>query len=162
MGEVYRARDPRIGREVAIKVLPASFADSTDRLQRFEREARAAGTLSHPNLVTIHELGSHQGSPYMVMELLEGLDLGKLLLDAGRIGPRRAVDLDVLPQDLDGDVLAEIDVVGFEDEPHPAESESGFDAIFPQQHAAAGWALAGLYFRDRRDRGNPSVSVHVK
>ena len=81
MGEVYRARDPRIGREVAIKVLPASFADSTDRLQRFEREARAAGTLSHPNLVTIHELGSHQGSPYIVMELLEGETLRARLAD---------------------------------------------------------------------------------
>ena len=72
MGEAYRARDPRIGREVAIKVLPASFAENADRLQRFEREARAAGTLNHPNLVTIHELGSHEGSPYIVMELLEG------------------------------------------------------------------------------------------
>ncbi len=81
MGEVYRARDPRIGRDVAIKVLPASFAKDTDRLQRFEREARAAGTLSHPNLVTIHELGNHEGSPYIVMELLEGETLRAKLSD---------------------------------------------------------------------------------
>jgi len=89
MGEVYRARDPRIGREVAVKVLPASFADSADRLQRFEREARAAGTLSHPNLVTIHELGSHEGSPYIVMELLEGETLrARLSADAASSGSR--------------------------------------------------------------------------
>jgi eukaryotic-like serine/threonine-protein kinase len=88
MGEVYRARDPRIGREVAIKVLPASFADSGDRLQRFEREARAAGTLNHPNLVTIHELGSHQGFPYIVMELLEGATLRARLSDAASTGLR--------------------------------------------------------------------------
>ncbi|HEV8376563.1 MAG TPA: protein kinase [Candidatus Polarisedimenticolia bacterium] len=81
MGEVYRARDPRIGRDVAIKVLPASFAASADRLQRFEREARAAGTLNHPNLVTIHELGSHERSPYIVMELLEGETLRARLSD---------------------------------------------------------------------------------
>ncbi len=72
MGEVYRAGDPRIGRQVGIKVLPASFAKDTDRLQRFEREACAGDTLSHPNLVTIHELGNHEASPYIVMELLEG------------------------------------------------------------------------------------------
>ena len=88
MGEVYRARDPRIGRDVAIKVLPASFAESADRLQRFEREARAAGTLNHPNLVTIHELGSHQGSPYIVMELLEGETLRARLSDSASPGSR--------------------------------------------------------------------------
>ncbi|HEV8336556.1 MAG TPA: protein kinase [Candidatus Polarisedimenticolia bacterium] len=81
MGEVYCALDPRIGREVAIKVLPPSFSENADRLQRFEREARAAGTLSHPNLVTIHELGNHQGSLYMVMELLDGETLRARLSD---------------------------------------------------------------------------------
>ena len=88
MGEVYRARDARIGREVAIKVLPASFARDADRLQRFEREARAAGALSHPNLVTIHELGNHEGSPYIVMELLEGETLRARLSDPALTGPR--------------------------------------------------------------------------
>ena len=82
MGEVYRARDPRIGREVAIKVLPASFAANVDQLKRFEREAHAAGTLNHPNLVTIHELDRHQGSPYIVMELLEGETLRAKLTGA--------------------------------------------------------------------------------
>lgn len=79
MGEVYRARDPRLGREVAIKVLPASFASSADRLRRFEQEARAAGALNHPNLLTIFELGTHDGSPFIVSELLEGWTLRELL-----------------------------------------------------------------------------------
>ncbi|MFA6954659.1 MAG: protein kinase [Thermoanaerobaculia bacterium] len=79
MGEVWRARDPRIGREVAIKVLPKEFAESSDRLHRFEQEARAAGSLSHPNLVTIHELGTHDGAPYIAMEMLEGATLREKL-----------------------------------------------------------------------------------
>jgi len=72
MGEVYRARDGRLGRDVAIKVLPDSLASDPERLRRFEREARAAGCLNHPNLLTVHNVGSHDGSPYIVSELLEG------------------------------------------------------------------------------------------
>ena len=72
MGEVYRARDPRIGRDVAIKVLPSSFAQDPDRLHRFQQEARSAGMLNHPNLLTIYELGTFDGSPFIVSELLEG------------------------------------------------------------------------------------------
>jgi len=72
MGEVYRARDPRLDREVAIKVLHAAVADNADRLQRFELEARAAGSLNHPNLVTIFEFGTHEGAPFIAMELLDG------------------------------------------------------------------------------------------
>ena len=72
MGEVWRAKDSKIGRDIAIKVLPASLVTDTDRLQRFEQEARAAGTLNHPNLVTIYELGTHDGAPFIAMELLEG------------------------------------------------------------------------------------------
>src|ERR1700740_1294165 len=72
MGEVYRARDTRLGREVAIKVLPAEFARNADRLRRFEQEARAVGLLNHPNILTIHDIGSHEGAPYIVSELLEG------------------------------------------------------------------------------------------
>ncbi|PYQ57571.1 MAG: hypothetical protein DMF58_17995 [Acidobacteria bacterium] len=91
MGEVYRARDPRIGREVAIKVLPASFAADRERIARFEQEARAAGVLNHPNLLTIYELGTHDGSPFIVSELLEGLTL-RSRLAAGAISERRAVE----------------------------------------------------------------------
>src|ERR671931_165025 len=63
MGEVYRALDPRLGREVAIKLLPAAFSTDQDRLRRFEQEARAAGMLNHPNILTIFEIGTHEGSP---------------------------------------------------------------------------------------------------
>ena len=72
MGEVYRARDARLKRDVAIKVLPASFAQDADRLRRFEQEAQAAGGLNHPNITSVYDLGSHDGSPYIVTELLEG------------------------------------------------------------------------------------------
>jgi serine/threonine protein kinase len=79
MGEVYRARDARIGREVALKILPAAMQSSGERLLRFQQEARAAGGLNHPNLVTIHELGEHDGEPFIVMELLEGETLREKL-----------------------------------------------------------------------------------
>jgi len=94
MGEVWRARDPRIGRDVAVKVLPASFAENADRLQRFEQEARAAGTLNHPNLVTIYELGTHEGGPFIAMELLEGETLRERL-DHGAIPARKAIEYGV-------------------------------------------------------------------
>ncbi|MEO8217007.1 MAG: protein kinase [Acidobacteriota bacterium] len=79
MGEVWRARDPRLGRDVAIKILPPSVVSHPDRLARFTDEARAAGTLNHPNLVTIHEFGTHEGAPFIVMELLEGETLRERL-----------------------------------------------------------------------------------
>src|SRR6516162_11406672 len=72
MGEVYRARDTRLGREVAVKVLPEPFAHNADRQARFEREARAVAVLSHPNILAIHDYGTEGGITYAVMELLEG------------------------------------------------------------------------------------------
>src|SRR6187397_1369721 len=72
MGEVYRARDPRLRREVAVKVLAAGVATDTDRLRRFEQEAQAAGQLNHPNILVVHDIGSHEGCPYLVSELLDG------------------------------------------------------------------------------------------
>ena len=72
MGEVFRARDTRLGREVAVKVLPARVAEDPDRLRRFEQEARATAALSHPNILAIHDVGEHDGAPYLVEELLEG------------------------------------------------------------------------------------------
>ena len=72
MGEVYRARDPRLGREVAIKVLPAAFSQDADRLKRFEQEARSASALNHPNIVTIHEIGRRTARSYIAMELVDG------------------------------------------------------------------------------------------
>ena len=91
MGEVYRARDEKLDREVAIKVLPDSVAADPDALARFEREAKAVAALSHPNILAIHDFGTHEGLSYAVMELLEGETLrGKL--DAGPIPQKQAVD----------------------------------------------------------------------
>jgi serine/threonine protein kinase len=78
MGEVYRAKDSRLSREVAIKVLPASFSNDADRLRRFEQEAKAAGLLNHPNITAVYDIGSHEGAPYVVSELLEGETLRAL------------------------------------------------------------------------------------
>ncbi|MGE5414970.1 MAG: protein kinase domain-containing protein, partial [Syntrophomonadaceae bacterium] len=91
MGEVYRAKDPRLGREVAIKVLPASFSQDADRLHRFEQEARAAGILNHPNITAVHDIGSANGSPYIVTELLEGETL-RARLSTGPVPVRKAID----------------------------------------------------------------------
>src|SRR6266567_625217 len=72
MGEVWRAKDPRLGRDVAIKVLPASFSQDADRLRRFEQEARAAGVLNHPNITAVYDIGNADDAPFVVQELLEG------------------------------------------------------------------------------------------
>ncbi len=92
MGEVYRAQDPRIGREVAIKVLPAAYSSDPDRLRRFEQEVRAAGALNHPNVLTIYDVGTHDGSPYIVSELLEGETLRARLAGAAPLPQRKAVE----------------------------------------------------------------------
>jgi len=91
MGEVYRARDTRLGRDVAIKVLPSSYAENKERLQRFEQEACAAGALNHPNILSVHDIGTHNGSPYLVSELLEGETL-RDRLNGGVLSSRKALD----------------------------------------------------------------------
>src|SRR5947209_7706312 len=91
MGEVYRARDARLGRDVAVKILPAGFAADAERLARFEQEARAAGCINHPNHLTIHELGRSDGQVYIISELLDGETL-RDLLSGGPLPVRRAVD----------------------------------------------------------------------
>jgi len=91
MGEVYRARDAQLRRDVAIKVLPALFATDADRLRRFEQEARAAAALNHPNILAVFQMGTHEGSPYLVSELLEGETLREQL-KRGRIPLRKAID----------------------------------------------------------------------
>jgi len=91
MGEVYRARDTRLRRDVAIKVLPSQFSNDPERLRRFEQEARAAGSLNHPNILTIFDFGSHNGAPYVVSELLEGETLRQRLIRV-RLPQRKAID----------------------------------------------------------------------
>src|SRR5438270_4547894 len=91
MGEVYRAHDSRLNREVAIKVLPAAFSRDPERLRRFQQEAQAVAALNHPNILAIHDFGEHEGSPYIVMELLEGETLRQRLL-SGAMPIRKATD----------------------------------------------------------------------
>jgi non-specific serine/threonine protein kinase len=92
MGEVYRAHDERLDRDVAIKVLPEDFGDDLERRQRFEREARATAALNHPNIVAIHELGEHHGRLFIVTELLDGRTVREAV-DAGELSNRQVVDL---------------------------------------------------------------------
>ena len=92
MGRVYRARDSRLGREVAIKLLPARYAADADRLRRFEQEARACGALTHPNVLTLYDVGTADGRPYLVTELLEGETL-RDRLRRGAMSAARACDV---------------------------------------------------------------------
>jgi eukaryotic-like serine/threonine-protein kinase len=91
MGVVYRARDVRLNRSVAVKVLPPEAAHDTDRLRRFENEARAVSALDHPNILVVHDVGTHEGLPYIVSELLDGVTL-RHHLASGRISLRKAMD----------------------------------------------------------------------
>jgi serine/threonine protein kinase len=90
MGEVYRARDTRLNREVAVKILPVSFANDADRLLRFEQEARATSALNHANILTVYDIGTQEGLPFIVAELLEGEELRQQLND-GPLPPRKTI-----------------------------------------------------------------------
>jgi eukaryotic-like serine/threonine-protein kinase len=90
MGEVYRARDARLGREVALKVLPAELSEDRDRLSRFEQEARSASALNHPNIVTVHDIGISDSTSYIAMELVDGKTLRELVV-AGAMPVRRVL-----------------------------------------------------------------------
>src|SRR5678815_1662690 len=92
MGEVFRARDPRLGREVAIKILPARFAADAESLKRFEREARAAAAIEHPAVVAVYDVGVAEGTTYLVTELLSGTTLRELLA-RGPVPPQRALEI---------------------------------------------------------------------
>ena len=91
MGEVYRAQDSRLNRQVAVKVLPPAFAEDMDRLRRFEREAQAAGSLNHPNIVAVYDFGRHENSVYVVTELLEGETL-RARMQESAVPVRKAVE----------------------------------------------------------------------
>src|ERR1700728_1176711 len=94
MGEVYRASDTRLGREVALKIVPGSFAQDADRLRRFEQEARAVAALNHPNILAVFDIGQHEGSPFLVSELLEGESLREML-DRGPLAQRKTIEYGV-------------------------------------------------------------------
>jgi eukaryotic-like serine/threonine-protein kinase len=94
MGEVYRARDPQLDREVAIKVLP-NFSDGSDRLRRFEQEARATAALNHPNIVAVFQFGAYEGAPYLVSELLDGETLREQIRRGGHLSVRKTTDFGV-------------------------------------------------------------------
>ncbi|MEZ5426776.1 MAG: serine/threonine-protein kinase [Pyrinomonadaceae bacterium] len=91
MGEVYKAHDERLDREVAIKILPSDFANDAERLTRFEQEAKATSALNHPNILTIYDIGKHDGASFIVAELLEGEEL-RQRLDEGTIPLRKTID----------------------------------------------------------------------
>jgi serine/threonine protein kinase len=94
MGEVYRARDTRLHREVAIKILPASFSQGAERLHRFEQEARILSALNHPNLLAIYDVGAQDGIHFLVSELLEGESLRQRMQEGG-VPPRKALQYTV-------------------------------------------------------------------
>ncbi len=94
MGEVYRARDTRLGRDVALKILPESFAQDSDRLHRFEQEAQAVAALNHANILAIYDVGQHNGAPFLVSELLEGESL-RAVLDRGALPQRKVIEAGV-------------------------------------------------------------------
>src|SRR5687767_5467174 len=90
MGEVYRARDPRLNRDVALKVLPSAFADDPERLARFEREAQVLAALNHPHIATIHGIEEKDGARALVLELVEGETLAEIIA-RGPLAPNEAV-----------------------------------------------------------------------
>jgi eukaryotic-like serine/threonine-protein kinase len=91
MGEVYRAHDDRIGRDVAIKILPAAFSTDDERLRRFQQEARATGQLNHPNIMAVYDVGDYEGCPYLVCELLEGETL-RTRIEGRAVHGRKALE----------------------------------------------------------------------
>lgn len=92
MGDVYRARDPRLGRDVAVKIVSGEGPPSPERLRRFEQEARAVAALEHPGILAVHDLGTHEGCAYLVFEVLEGETLRERL-SRGPIPVRKAVEI---------------------------------------------------------------------
>ncbi len=95
MGEVYRATDTRLGRDVAIKVLPPSTANDPERRKRFEQEARAASALNHPNILTVYDIGEDDGTTYIAMELVEGKTLRELLASDEPVAMKKVLDVAV-------------------------------------------------------------------
>jgi eukaryotic-like serine/threonine-protein kinase len=156
MGEVYRARDSRLGREVAIKILPESFAQDAERLRRFEQESQAVAALNHPNILAIYDVGTRDGAPYLVSELLEGESL-RTILEKGPIPQRKAIeyavqianglaaahDKGIVHRDLKPDNLyvcrdGRVKILDFGLAKMAAKETPGVDGATMTQHTAAG------------------------
>ncbi len=179
MGEVYRARDERLGRDVAIKVLKHSATQDQDRLRRFEQEARAAAALNHPNIVAIYDIGDHEGSPYIVTEYLVGQTLRRRLLDGamsirqvaeyGRqtaqglvaAHDKRIVHRDLKPENLfltqDGLVkILDFGIAKLSTPEMESESGSDTDVAFMTTQTKAGAVLGTVaYMSPEQLRGKP-------
>jgi serine/threonine protein kinase len=181
MGEVYRARDPRLEREVAIKVLPEATASDADRLRRLEREARAASALNHPNIVTIYDIGEHDGTFYVAMEHVEGRTLREVLREgalraerllplATQVGEGLAkahsagiVHRDLKPENLmvTGDGLVKILDFGLaKREPQPSEGGSEVVTATRARGTARSWGRCSTCPRSRR-RAAPSTTART-
>ncbi|MEX1245416.1 MAG: protein kinase [Thermoanaerobaculia bacterium] len=129
MGEVYRARDTRLSREVAIKVLPSELASDASRLRRFEKEARSASALNHPNIVTVYDIGSENGLSYIAMERVEGETLRKLIV-GGALATRKL--LPIATQIADGRRLGSRRI---EPPRHTQRGRDGSDGVPHRQRA---------------------------
>ena len=155
MGEVYRARDPRLQRDVALKVLPLAIAADAERRARFEKEARAASALAHPNIVVVYDVGESDGSVYIAMELVEGKTVRELLA-AGALPSRRA--LEVGTQIAEG--LAAAHAAGIVHRDLKPEnlivSKDGYVKILDFR---SGGARSAICCRRRRQRGGRSSST---
>ncbi len=155
MGDVYVGRDPIIGREVAIKVIQASASLAPEARERFAMEARAAGLLNHPNIVTVHEMGEEQGVLYLAMELVKGEDMGTLL-HTGTLSPRDT--LDVLAQVCDGLAVAHRHQVL-----HRDIKPSNIRVVWDGQHLQAkilDFGVAKVFNTDTTDEGTVFGTVN--
>jgi len=177
MGEVYRARDAQLGRDVAIKVLPAAFSEDADRLRRFKQEAQAAAALNHPNILTIYHVGEYKGAPYIVSELLEGESL-RQRLQAGPLPLRKVLDCciqvarglaaahnkgifhrDLKPENifLTKDGRTKILDFGLAKLTRPEERESGSEALTLTRGSEPGVVLGTVgYMSPEQVRGQPA------
>src|SRR5271170_7562536 len=177
MGEVYRARDARLNRDVAIKILPASFSADADRLQRFALECRAAAALNHPNILSIFDIGDVDGAPYVVSELLEGETLRDRLRN-GPLSSRKAIDYaqqiarglaaahekgivhrDLKPENifLTNDGRVKILDFGLAKLTHPETGDSSGDAPTQQVGTDAGTVMGTVgYMSPEQVRGKPA------
>src|SRR5438067_8730157 len=175
MGEVYRARDTRLGRDVAIKILPESFARESDRLHRFEQEARAVAALNHPNILAIFDTGQNDGSPFLVSELLEGETL-RTVLDRGAMAPRKTIDYgvqiaqglaaahekgivhrDVKPENIFVTRDARIKILDFGLAKQAQMAAAADGATLTSSHTAAGLVLGTAgYMSPEQVRGEPA------